>query len=366
MLKPYKSETKSVSAGQLLTMPNWVPEMGPNGGLLKIHHLEIIVTNADINVATAVIQGEDVWRALGTQFVVEQLDGKKRWNMPGDAVRLAVHQYDGPQRVPEFADVAASANQSVEWVFQVPLAKRHTFDEGDFAMLAAVFKHVSFVAPTGAFLSLGTSVVTIDQPWNYTIIAWCDEAHPGEVPFLSEDECSTTDFSTLTQQRLSVEGRLHDLQLYQAGANGGGSLANLTDVRIDGILPQVMTRAELREAYLYQRLIDNQTFTYEPVADNRVLPVLWAGNRAHGGKTSAVDEPIVGSCLVRLTNTVANLVAIHRVVTPKSAANAAMIARKFGAADLHVASAAKTKRNPGAWGDVNAAFLPMKAKSTKA
>src|SRR5688500_2645889 len=98
----YKSEVKTWNAsGGDNYFFDWIPREGPNGGRNMIDGFQLVV-DGQVDVATAVIQGEDLARMWG-RILVEQVDGVKRWNLPGDASRVASYLLAGPDRYSEHA-----------------------------------------------------------------------------------------------------------------------------------------------------------------------------------------------------------------------------------------------------------------------
>jgi len=360
----FKSEVKAwSSAGGSAYFFDWIPREGPNGGRIVIDgfwvHADIQVDNS----AAAIAQGEDFARAFN-RIIVEQVDGKKRWNLPGDSSRVASYGLEGPERYTETADVATSANNTAaDTAIYVPMSKRHTHTPEDFALPVDLFKQLVVEYPGANVFDIGTTDISIDFI-NYYVIAECHEEL--DLVIHCEDEVAQTDMTSTTEGRIVTGGKLHDLFLHATGASGGASLANLTDVRIDELgIPPFLRVPDLEYIYRRKRNLGanlNSTMGGEvrsdPFVTDQACAVLLAD-----GDTSFYEGPVLSSVRVVMTNTVSALRAIHRIVTPASAMvrNRTSAMYKVPPGAFRVKAASKTMREVEKWPKPLRPFLPLKA-----
>ncbi len=358
----YKSEVKTwSSSGGDQYFFDWIPREGPNGGRNMIDGFQLVV-DGQVDVTTAVIQGEDLARMWG-RILVEQTDGVKRWNLPGDASRVMSYLLAGPDKYSEHADVAASTNQAADPTLWIPMAKPYTRDPQDFALPVDMFKHLVITNMPSTDLNIGTSVVTVDSI-SYYVIAEVHEELEVRIPCV--DEIAMTELTTATEGRLSINGKLHDLTLHARGASGGASLANLTDVRIDELAMPPFTRVpDLEAAYRRSRNIgsnSNATIGNEVYSDPHVTDQA-AAVLVADEETSFYEGPVLSSVKLNLTNSVASLRAIHRTIIPASQTHRARVSAAYGLqpANFRVKTAAKSKQHPKDWPEELRPFLPLKA-----
>lgn len=366
-IAPIKSPVQTITSfnGGTLRFFDFVPREGPNGGRTIIDGFWLhAVGQADVTVAT--IEGEDLARIFGL-VTVEQVDGVKRWNLPGDATRIAVYGFEGADRYSEHADAAVAANQAFAVSTYIPMRKRFAHTPEDFAMPADWFKEVAIQQPSAADLSVaGTfSLDTVD----YYVIP---ELHEDmDVQQYNVDEVAITDFTTTTEATLSLGGKIHDLYLHARGAAGGAALTNLTEARIDVLgVPTLKRTPDFDKLYRRARNVGanlNSTSGGEvrsdPFANTKAVAVL-----LHDVETSAWDGKVVRTAKVNLTNTVSSVRAIHRQVVPASAEirNRTNAAYGLRPQDYRVATEKKSRRDPMAWPKHLRPFLRLKADLKRA
>jgi hypothetical protein len=362
----YKSEVKQWnSAGGSAYFFDWIPREGPNGGRVVIDGFYV---HADMQIDTAAgatAQGEDFARVFN-RIIVEQQDGKKRWNLQGDTSRVMSYLLDGADRYTETPDVAVStSNAAADTVIYIPMTKRFTRNPEDFALPVDNFKQLTIEFASSTVFNIGSVVVSNIDFINFYIIADCHEEL--DLQIHCEDEVAATDMTSLTEGRLVTGGKLHDLVLHAQGASGGAVLTNLADVRCDDLqMPPFLRVPDLETAYRRKR--DNGAnlnstmgaeIRSDPMATDQAAAVL-----VSDGSTSFYEGPTLQSVKLTLTNTVASLRALHRVVTPASAAtrNRTSALYKVGPDQFVVKAASKTKRGVGDWPKQLRPFLPLKAE----
>lgn len=366
-INPIKSPVTTLTAfnGGTMRFFDFIPREGPHGGRTIIDGFWLhAVGQCDVTVAT--IEGEDLARIFGL-VTVEQVDGVKRWNLPGDASRIAVYGFEGAERYSEHADAAVANNQAFSVSMYIPMRKRFAHTPEDFALPADWFKEVAIQQPSAADLSVaGTfSLDTVD----YYVIP---ELHEDmDVQQYNVDEVGITDFTTTTEATLALGGKLHDLYLHARGAAGGGALTNLTEARIDVLgVPTLKRTPDLIQLYRRSRNCGanlNATMGSEvradPFANVKAVPLLM-----HDSETSAWDGKVVRTAKVNLTNTVTSMRAIHRQVVPASAEirNRTNAAYGLKPSDYRVATEKKSRRDPMAWPVQLRPFLRLKAPLKRA
>jgi len=359
----YKSASQAHVAGSTLTFKNWIPRRGPTGGRVVVDRFWPVFTGTDVDVAGTAVEGEDCWRFF-RRILVEQVDGRQRWNLTGDESRVACYLLMGSDRVPEFADLAIANNQTPSFMIPIPMAKRFTKRPKDYSLPAELLSRFAIDCADAA--EVGVAGGTIGIVGSYYVIAECHEEKSIELK--CEDEVKAFVLANTSGGQLVVGGRLTDLSLFQRAASGGGSLANLTDVRIDQAVPDALLRnPDLKEMYAAARYAahnlpstDGDPIHNDPhtLATMVACPVLWSTE-----ESSAVDGPVLDETIVRLTNSVPSLEAIYRVVVPKSHGLALGVMRRHGLRDdsFRMKTKGKTKRDPGKWAPHEAVFLPASA-----
>lgn len=359
---PYKSPAQSYQSGSALTFSGWVPKRGPNGGRVVIDEFEIIAKPTDVTVAVAAVEGEDLYRFVKKVSVVQQ-GGRRRYNgVRGDSLRQFLWHHVGQAQ--EYADLAIAANQSKSYSISVPMAKPDMLDPFDTSMPADVFDLLEIECADTAELGVGGGTVTIDA-MQYYVIAWCHEEY--SLVLHAEDVVSEHQLKSTSGDTLKIGGRLHDLLLFARGAQGGAAMANLTDVLIDELRPSaLLANPDLTQRWAKTKgVLANLASTSgsqiknDPVGAGKSVPVIWTGPR-----TSVYDGVFLSECNLRLTNSVASVIAVTRTMLPKSEQVAAQVMQEYktppGA--FRVKTRGKTKRNPAEWNDELSIFMPFSAR----
>lgn len=362
----YRTPKQNWVAGSSLPFHGWVPVKGPRGGRVVIDGFEVVAEMPDITQAATAIEGEEAWRMM-KRVRIEQAGGIVRWNLTGDESRVAAYMFEGAERVREHADIAVAANQNLTFSFYLPLTKRFAKYGTDFAMPADLFSQLVVECADLTELSVGGGTTTITSG-RYYVVAHCHEESPGEISIHVDDEVASTPFQSTSGVTVKAGGRLHDLAIFARGASGGASMANLTDVRIDGLMPLALTRnPELLQPYLRDRYTvenlastDGSEVRNDPFSVDRAVPVLYTSE-----DTSPFDGDISDQVIIYTTNTVASCIAIHRTVKPINENVAKAVAARYGLKprDFRVKTAGKSKRNPGQWQgrEDHLAYMPLKA-----
>lgn len=360
----YKSPSKTFVADGLHVFKSWVPRRGPNNRRVIIDRLWLCLTTTDVDVAGTAVEGEDCYRFF-KRIEVEQVGGKKRWNLRGDETRVALYQLLPAQQVPEFADLAVANNQTPSFRIPIPMTKHYGVRGKDFGLPAELLAKITIEG--GNMAEVGVAGGTITCVGTYFVIAECHEEE--SVGLYAEDEVKAQEFTNTSGGQIVIGGKLHDLAIFQRAAAGGGSQANFTDVRIDQILPDTYTKEDLADMFVVARgnarnlestdgaVVRNSPFALSTM---RAVPVLWSDldTRVFDGRPT--DEAIV-----RLTNTVANQIAVMRVVTPKSEEVARAVMRRHGLQPGHFKLKTKkgSRKSPTSWArrPADAAFMPATA-----
>lgn len=363
MTKSEMGNTYNNMAGTV-TRANWMDAKGPNGGRNVIDYFYLVVTGT-ITVAAANWAGEDVAR-LFSQIRVEQKDGTHRWAIAGDLTRIASFACLGADQVNEHADVAIGAAAPIFHVYTLPMRKPFAHTEGDFSLPVEEFKQIT--ADWNSLAGAGAAATLTVPSFQAYVLA--DIREEMDLRLKNVDQVQQFDATSLTEMTIEVNGKLHDLIFHAAGNDGGASLANLTDARIDGYVP-TFTRQEMQQRYRTLREIGNvstATQGAEMKADPFLFPTpatckalaMQLHGREHSPWTGKVWAERVK---VNLTNTVASLRAITRKITPLSeeARNRACARHGVTPAAFRAATAAKSSRNPMDWPEEMRPYLPLKA-----
>jgi hypothetical protein len=358
---PVKSSAQQHIAGSTLRFHSWVPRRGPNGGRAMIDGFELICDVTDLNVASTAIQGADLWRFF-KRIQIEQAGGALRWNARGDESRALCYLLEGPDRIREHADSATTNDQAFRVSVYIPMERQFAVEPRDFSLAAELLSELRIECGDVAELDDDGGTVTLDGA-SYSVIAWCHEEFAVRVcPY---DLVAVTPFPSTAGMQLPVNGRLHDLAFYARGTAGGASLANFTDVRIDHLIPVAIHKNDVLGKYQRDRRnstnlasADGGQVRMDPFLSGKAIPVLWATER-----TSVFDGPIIDQAVIYTTNSVANLLALHRVVKPRDPNVVAAVAERHGLqnAAWRVKTRAKTKRGRERWPAEQEAFMPLVA-----
>lgn len=371
----YKSETRpwSNASGAYVEFTNaWIPKTGPKGGRLVIDRA-IAHFVGNIDVATAALQGEDVYRFFGP-MTAKQKDGTVRYNeVPGDSMRIFLYECLGADQTKEHPDVAIGNGQTVRATMVIPFEKPNMHEPGDYSLAADELEHIRIRCATSAELSLGSSEVTINSG-NYYVIFECHEEL--DVVYHAVDEVRVQDFSSTTSQeeRLNVNGRLQELLLYVRGAEGGASLANLTSAWIhepQNLAPELVVTPDLKEYYARARgeVTGAAGTTGDPV---RSSPFSIATHRAVGvliaTGTKAFESPEIEAAIVKAEHSLnATIRMVARIAKRRNDATQARLRERFklapgpnGLGIFRVKTKSNSMRNPGAWNPDLLPYLPIK------
>jgi hypothetical protein len=315
---PFKSETKQIALGAPQEFFDFVQPIGPKGGRVVVDAF-IICVQAVVTVATAVWNGKDVPR-LFSLLDVQQMDSRSRWLLSGYKSRLASIRYNGIEQHQEHANVAIGAAQVVDLRLVIPMTKRFMRRPKDFALPADVFRKVVVNWAALASAQTGTTVLSAFAGSAYILAEWHEEE---SIEFKSEDQVKTQDFTTQTQAKLALSGPVLDLDIVNEGTTAGGNVITaITDVRIDELGMQPLTRGDLAHSYRCKRGIGASGPTtpgteryLEPVQEGTMLPVI-----VSVPETSCWDGKMVGSMKIDVGVGVANSSVITREILDKSQA----------------------------------------------
>jgi hypothetical protein len=356
---PIKSPSQSHVAGSTLRFHSWVPRRGPSGGRNVIDGFEITIDVADLDVSVAAIEGADLWRFF-KRIQIEQAGGQLRWNLRGDESRAACYLLEGPDRIREFADAAIAADQVVKFSVYIPMERRYAVEPRDFSLAAELLSEIR-IECTDVTEFTGSTVVMTGA--SYYVTAWCHEEF--SVRICPYDVVSAMAFPSTTGLQLPVAGRLHDLLFYARGTAGGASVANFTDTRIDYLIPVALARTDTLGQYQRDRRnssnlasADGSLVRMDPFLSSKAVPVLWCTER-----TSVFDGPLLDQAIINVTNSVASLLAINRVVKPRDPSIVAAVMDRHGLKEesFRVKTKGKSKRGREKWSPEQEAFMPLVA-----
>jgi hypothetical protein len=361
----YKSEIKAWSAGGRVQFNDFVPPLGPNGGRNIIDGYQLVADGTGTTAGAALL-GEDRCRIFG-QIQVHERSGLQRWNLKGDQSRVMCVLLEGAHRVEEPADTGVGAGESVDCQMYIPMTKRFAKRPKDFAQPVDEFKMIELNFPALSDFSLGGSTVTTISA-NVWVIAHCHEESPGAVEAYMKDEVGATDFTSTTEVRISLRGKLTDLALHARGAAGGTSLANMPSVRIDDLNIPILTRLDdLLPAYKIHRgqadgigSTQGSPMRTDPFTADMACAVLFTAEGESTAKVGKVLDSVKVTCD---SNTVASLVALTRQVLPQSASYLQDVSSRHGvaASGWRFKTEGKSKREPGAWKSHERAWIPKSA-----
>jgi hypothetical protein len=342
-LPPFKSEQKDWAQNSNLEFFDFVPLRGGKGGRVVIDRLIIRLTGT-ITVAAANFDGRDVAR-LFQNIIVEQRDGRQRWNLSGFKSRQASIILNGIERHAEHADIAIGAGATVDFRLVIPMAKRYTRRPKDFSLPADVLRKVILQCGTYAGAATGATVLSAADLDVYVCAEWHEE---DSVEIKSEDSVKSIDFTSNTQAKTSLSGTVHDMWITRETTTaGGGVITGITDARCDELGIPVLTRSDLAHSYTEKRAIAPSGLTTgaerfnDPVRQGTVLPLV-----AATPETSVWDGKLVDTLKVDVGTGAANLSLVTREVLKKSQENFNAQAAMFGIkpSELRMKTALKSKR----------------------
>lgn len=344
MLTPSPAQAHN---GQKLDFPKWMPRKGPNGGRVVVDFLHIVWHASDITVASAALDGRDIWRAI-SRVTLHQLGGRKRVDLRGDQLRIANYKLLGPRRVQEYPDVAIGANQDLSFVFTVPIAKPFMYNGTDLSLPSDLLELVEIETADEAELSVGSVDFTHTASRYYIVAEWHEEF---SVILHAEDELKAFTSNNAESTNLPVFGRLHDLSLHKRGASGGADVSDLGTVLLDGIHQRPMqVDPDLSEAYRFSRELAATSAVDqgdELIADPHLaatpgaVPVVW------GNGAKCYDGPLRQQIIIEYgdNDTGENLDAICHIMKPKSREVIDAVGNAYGGRGVEIA--AKKGYQPG-------------------
>ncbi len=345
---------------------SFIPERGPNGGVLVIDRF-VAHGSLSITVADAALQGEDIYKAF-RKVTLTQQDGEQRYSeLKGDSLRIVSYAFEGGDSTHEHQDIAISGPVTVSISAAIPLSKPYDFEPDDTALPSYMFNELKIGMAQDADLSTGAPTVTVHSG-SYWVIAECHEEMAAV--HHAVDTIFEQDFDTAASGTLSVNGRLQDLFLFVRGVNGGASLANLTSATIptENILPVSMLRTpDLSQSYARKRggatnlfstkgnPLRTDPFVASDTGTMRAVAVLLSqGNKVWEGpdvKNVMVKTELAGAL---------SLTMIARATKRKSRAAAQLVQKKHSVNASYIKTAGKTRRNHTQWSPDQAAYLPEK------
>jgi len=360
---PVSQSITDFSSAQSLEFSRWMDPVGPNKGRTIVDTYYLVAeAQADISVATW--EGEDIARMFGNISVL-QVDGQSRWNLPGDASRIAATGLLGTERMRENADIVVANNNAFFAVLPIPMKKPFVHTPEDLSLPADLFDKVVIQTPTTADLSVGATFAL--DTVKYYLLA--DVREDLDLRLYNVDEVKMSNFKSLDEGEFSFGGKLHDMFVHARGAAGGAALANLTDVRMNSphLGGQTLRRdPDFLYNYRFKRRVGNAGLSAQgaevrndPFLNGKALAVLLADD-----ETSVWDGPISTEMVtVNMTNTVASLRAITRTIKPLSqdarSRVSAMYKKPSGV--FRVATDKKSRRDLDKWPPHLHPYLPMKA-----
>lgn len=346
-LPPYLSERKDFRPGAVLEFADFVTPDGPKGGRNAIPYLVVNVVGTLTN-AVGVWDGRDVCKLLGG-ILVEQIDGRQRWNLSGYESRIESIKYNGIENHEEHLDVAIGAAQAIDYRLIIPLAKRKVRRGKDFAMTADVFRRVLITCNTLAAAATGAAVLTADDLEVFITAEWYEE-DSGEIH--SEDTVKSINFTSNTEVKALTAGAVHDMDIVRNTATaGGGDITGITFVRCDELGIVQTPVATLKHSYTARRGIAPSGFTSngaerfrDPFRAGKALAVVTATP-----ETSVWDGKVVKSAKVVVTGGAADLALITREILPKSDEVLNRVNAEHGISALRMKTAGKSKRRFADW-----------------
>jgi len=316
---PYKSDAKTLNPGSNLDFFDFVPLRGPTGGRVVVDKFILRITGV-ITVATALWDGRDVCR-LAQLIVLEQRDGKQRWNLSGYKSRIASIRYNGIEEHDEHGNVAIGAGQAIDFALIIPMRKPKLRRLRDFAIPADVFRKISISWASLAQAATGTTVLSANTLVAYVLADFHEET---KVEFKAEDVVKSVDFNSNTQAKISCVGAIHDMDVVLENTTAGGAVVTaITDARVEDLNVPLLTFSDYRKIYSQRRMLApsgpitpaTERFL-EPVRENKCLPIIVSDI-----DTSLWDGKVVPTVKVDVGTGVAGLSIITREVTEKSLAN---------------------------------------------
>lgn len=362
----FKSPAQAWVSEATLDFKKFVETRGPRGGRIVIDTL-ILHAELSLTVATATTEGEDFYRAF-RKVTVEEVNGVRRLNeVTGDALRLISYAHMGADETHEHPDFAAGGPTTVNFTCAIPFTKRYAHEPGDYAMAAEMLERVSITCASAANLSLGTSAVTVNSG-TYWVIAECHEEF--DLVQHLQDEWIIRPFAaaSTTEQELNFsKGRLQDLYLWIPGQNGGQTLANLTEVYVEHLMPRALRKDPDLKQHFARARGECQNSLATTGAARTTNPFVGSTLRAVAVMlatgTKSFEGPERTQVQVKLTNSAdlpaaANMVA--RIVYPRDPKVTEGLARRYKKQPTYLKTASKSAQSPTAWKAEYRDYLPLK------
>ena len=362
----FKSPAQAWVNDATLDFKKFVETRGPRGGRMVIDTL-VLHAEFSLTIATATAQGEDFYRMF-RKVTVEEINGVRRLNeVTGDALRLISYAHMGPGETHEHADFAAGGPTTVNFTCAIPLTKYWCHEPSDYGMAAEMLERVSITCAAETDIELGSVAATIHSG-TYWVIAECHEEF--DLVQHLQDEWVVRPFAaaSTTEQELNFsKGRIQDLYLYVRGADGGQTLANLTDVYIEHLMPRALRKdPDLKQSYARRRAAAQNGLSATGAArstDPFVGSTLRACAVLLSTGTKSFEGPERTQVQIKLTNS-ADLPAaasiVARVVYPRDPKVEEGLARRYGKRPAYLQTASKSKRSPGDWKEEYRRYLPLK------
>lgn len=362
----FKSPAQAWVDDSTLDFKKFVETRGPRGGRMVIDTISLHA-ELSLTVATATTQGEDLYRVF-RKVTVEEVNGCRRLNeVTGDALRVISFAHMGADETHEHPDFAAGGPTTVNFTCAIPLTKKYAHEPGDYSMAAEMLERISVTCAKGSNLSLGASVVTVNSG-TYWVICECHEEF--DLVQHLQDEWIVRPFAaaSTTEQELNFsKGRIQDLYLHIPGSDGGQTLANLTDVYLEHLMPRALRKdPDLKQHYARSRGQCQSGLSAQGAA-RTTDPFIGATLRACAvvltTGTKAFEGPERTQVQIKLTNS-ADLPAaaniISRIVYPRDAKVTEGLGRRYGKKPAYLKTASKSSQNPGAWDAQYRDYLPVK------
>lgn len=362
----FKSPAQAWVSDATLDFKKFIETRGPRGGRMVIDTL-ILHAEFSLTIAAATAQGEDFYRMF-RKVTVEEINGVRRLNeVTGDALRLISYAHMGSDETVEHADFAAGGPTTVNFTCAIPISKRYAHEPGDYAMAAEMLERVSITCAAETDIELGAVAATIHSG-TYWVIAECHEEW--DLVQHLQDEWVVRPFaaaSTAEQELNFSKGRIQDLYLYVRGADGGQTLANLTDVYIEHLMPRALRKdPDLKQHYARARG-EAQNFLTTTGGAKTTCPFVGSTLRAVAvllsTGTKSFEGPERTQVQVKLTNS-ADLPAaasiVARIVYPRDQKVEDGLAARYKKRPAYLQTASKSKRRPDDWKEEYRRYLPMK------
>ncbi len=334
----------------------FLPARGPNGGRVVIDHLLLVGTMSLTTDGATSIDTED-YHSFLKRFHLKDSVGNRYDDVSGFMMRQIMLTEYGAQAPADPAALAISTGPAARTIYwMIPMAQPRALRPVDFSLpvdeLVSVkieMAAVSDLVITGSGLTIGAS--------SFQLFAFCREEQ--DLIHHSRAIWSVTPMTANTYQEVPLTGsRLRALYVTKAAVNGGSSLANLTDATWEPHGYVSVPRAIFELGY--QRSAGYISTSVDPVARSLLTPIVFPRpNQKQTAMRLFTKNPPL-----KLNSSVTTPDLLICKVDPKSEVAMAAANVANGAhpgAPQRIKTAAKTQRDPAAFGDL-AAFLPVKVR----